>query len=120
MELKTTVSISFIIYLLGSAGFYIFRGLEEALWFGIGGGLVLVNLFFALWTVKIGMKSAKNKAVFLGILLLKSMTFLMVVVVILMFLKPILLPFTLGIGVVIVGAVGAALLEVGPLIKKSN
>jgi hypothetical protein len=120
MELKKTLKTSTGLYLAGVLAYVVLRpGYDEALWFAVSGGLALVNIFFAAWTIRFGFKSTQNKGLFLGLLLFKSMTFLMVVLVVLMFLKPLLLPFTLGISVVIVGAVGAALYEVGPLLKRT-
>lgn len=112
MELKNTLKISILLYLAGVVGFAFWKGNEPALWFAFGGVLALVNVFFAAFVVRKGLESIRGKPFFLGLLFFKSLTFLMVVTVTLMFLKPQLLPFTLGIGVVIVGAVGAAFYEI--------
>ena len=119
MELKKTVRFTLILYIVGALLFFVFGGLDRGLWFGIGGGLALLNVFFALWTIRFGFKSTKNKGLFLGLLIMKSMTFLMVVLILLMFLKPVLLPFTMGISLVIFGAVAAALVESKSLLKGS-
>ncbi len=100
-----------LVYFIGLTGFYFWSGLEAFLWFAVGGGLAVVNIFFAAWVLRFGFQGVKQKGMFLGILMVKSLTFLAVVACILMFLKPLLLPFTLGLGVVIFSTVLAALWE---------
>jgi len=111
MELKTTLKIAVLLFLVGTGLFYYFRGPQEAIWFAIGAALALMNVFVAAWSIQFGLKSAKKSATFLMLLLVKSMSFLLVVGVVLVFLKPLLLPFTLGITIVIVASVLAAIWE---------
>ena len=112
MELKNTAKISFFLLIFGLVAFYIWMPLPFALWFGVGGGLTLLNVYFAIWAIRFGLGTLQKKSVFLGVLLIKSLSFVLAVAAILMFLKPLLLPFTLGIGLVIFGALGAALWEI--------
>jgi hypothetical protein len=120
MELNKTIKVSVGLYLIGMAAFALFtKGWESCLWYSISGGLALINVFFAAWTVKFGFKSVTNKGLFFGLLFIKSMTFLMMVIMVLVILKPLVLPFTLGISVVIFGAVGAAIYEAGPLLRRT-
>lgn len=115
MELKSTLILSFAVYLLGCFVFYLQSGSESLLWFAIGGGLALVNVFFAAWAVRYGFKSLKRKALFLGLLLLKSFSFVLVVAAVIMFFKPLLLPFTLGLGLVIFSSVIVAFTKAGKI-----
>jgi len=92
-------------------GSYLWLGTEGMTWFGLGGALALVNVFLAAWSVKIGFNIIRQSTFFIGLLLLKSISFIGLIAVILVFLKPLLLPFTLGISVVIVGATLAAVWE---------
>lgn len=117
MQLKTTLRASFFAFLVGCVLFYFLKGLDDCLWFALGGGLALVNIFVAAWSIRFGFHSVKKAGVFTGLLLLKSLSFLAVIAVVLVFLKPLLLPFTLGITIVIVGALLAALWELK--LKKS-
>lgn len=111
MKLTSTLFISLGIFFVGSLTAFVVGGEEPGLWFSVGGGLTLINFYFAAWAVRFGFKSLKNKGIFLGLLLMKTMTFLMVIAMILILVKPLLLPFTLGISIVIVGATVAALWE---------
>jgi len=120
MELKTTLKISILVYLLGVLFFYSKEGGESALWFGVGGGLAAVNVFFAAWVVRNGLSSFQSKGVFLSLVLAKSFSFLTVVAGILMFLKPLLLPFTLGLGIVIFSSIIAAAWEIRRQLKKTE
>ncbi|MDB5039107.1 MAG: hypothetical protein JWQ35_2635 [Bacteriovoracaceae bacterium] len=119
MSLSLTIRIALLTYLAGILYFY-FKEPTDWIWFAIGGGLALINIFFAAFVVKFGMRSLKNKGLFLGLLLLKSVTFVAVVAVVLVLVKPKLLPFTLGVGVVIFGAIGAALFETRKYWMKQN
>jgi hypothetical protein len=119
MTLNLTVRFSLILYFAGIIAFY-FAEKGDWLWFAVGGGLALVNVLFAAMLVRVGMHSFKNKALFLGMLLAKSMLFILVVAMVLVFLKPRLLPFTLGVTVVIFGAIAAALYETRHLRKQST
>lgn len=120
MQLKITVRLAILIFLAGIGVAYALSGDEAALWFAVGGGLSLVNVCMAAWVVSFGLKSAKSKGIFLGFLMLKSLTFVLVVAVILMFLKPLLLPFTSGLGVVIFASIGAAVWEMRRYLKTEN
>lgn len=117
MELKTTTRLAFLIYFLGVLGFFLLRNTEEMLWFAIGGGLALVNVALAAWSIRFGLENVKKSAIFLTLLLFKSLTFLTVVAAILFFLKPLVLPFTLGITIVIVGALLAGIWEARRMVK---
>lgn len=119
MNLKLTIRSSILVYVVGILVFY-FLGKEDGLWFAVGGGLAMVNIFFAAVVLKLGFNSLKNKALFLGLLLIKSLSFVLVVALILIFLKPSLLPFTLGVTVVIFGAIGTALYETRHLRRQLN
>jgi hypothetical protein len=111
MQLKATIRAAFAIFLIGMAVTYFAYGYEAFLWFSVGAGLALVNVFFACWTVSNGLQNLQKKGIFLGLLLLKSSSFLVIVACILMFLKPLLLPFTLGLSIVIFASIGVALWE---------
>lgn len=118
MELKRTFQVGLMVFLAGLIGFAVFQGTDAMLWFSIGGGLALVNLFFAVWAVAHGLGRIQKKAMVLGLLLMKSLTFVLLISIILMFLKPVLLPFTLGIAIVIVGATVTAIWESRKLLRK--
>lgn len=111
MQLKNTIRTAIGIFGVGMLLTYLVYGFEPFLWFGVGAGLALVNIYFACWTVAHGLQNLRKKGAFLGLLMVKSATFLAVVAAILMFLKPLLLPFTLGLSVVIVASIGVALWE---------
>lgn len=119
-QLRKTLLVSFSLFLLGTLVFLIARGLESALWFAFGGGLALVNFYLAMIAVSRGLENIKNASIFIGLILFKSLTFILLIAVILMFLKPQLLAFTLGIGVVIFGAVVSALIERRHLINEKK
>ncbi len=111
MQLRLTLSMSVLLMVSGSIAFYFLAGLKPMLWFSLGAGLALINVFAAAFAVRFGLQNLRKKPLFIGLLLLKSLTFFVVVAVVLVFLKPLVLPFTLGISVVIVGATVAALWE---------
>ena len=114
-QLGLTLKVSFALFALGTVIFFLSSSLDKTLWFTVGGGLALMNLFFAVWVARQGLHSNASKGVFLGLIMIKSFTFLLVIAGILVFLKPALLPFTLGVGIVIFGSVLAALGEVRKL-----
>jgi len=99
--LKSTLILGFILFVLGTMATAIFWGPEAALWFAVGGIFALFNLMAAAYLVIKGLPYWRNKAGFLGLLFLKSISFVAIVAVVLMFAKPLLLPFTMGIGIVI-------------------
>src|SRR4051812_21148611 len=109
MNLNLTIKCSLFILFVGTVWFY-FCAPNDWIWFLVGGGLALINILFAAFVVRLGFKSLRNRSLFLALLLVKSFTFVMVVALVVVFLKPKLLPFTSGVGLVIVGAIGAALL----------
>lgn len=109
--LRKCLQLSVITSLIGALVIGLLQGREALLWFVLGSGLALVNLGVAAMVVRIGIGSIRNKGLFLGLLLMKTLTFLGVVAAFLVFMKPQLLPFTIGLGVVIFGSVFAALLE---------
>jgi len=92
-------------YIIGFVCFWLFRDLSAALWFGIGGGLAMLNFLVAAYVVNQGFEKIRAKPLLFGLIFLKSMLFVAVVAVVLTFTKPQLLPFTLGIGLVIFGLV---------------
>lgn len=100
MKLTRAIQVSVVIYVVGIA-FYSWFNASDLVWFALGGALALTNVLFAAWVVHKGLKEVRRKAVFLGLLLMKSLSFFVLIAIILMFLKPQLLPFTLGIGIVI-------------------
>lgn len=102
--LRQILLVSFVLAFVGSLAFYFLKGLEEAVWFAFGAGAALMNLLLAFFLVQRGLHGAKSKGLFLGFLLMKSLSFIALVAVVLLVLKPALLPFTSGIGIVIVGA----------------
>lgn len=109
--IRSSMKISAFTYFVGLGLFAWFQGWESALWFGIGGGMALFNYFLAMIFVRIGLSRVRYSAPFLSILLLKSLAFVGIVALVLMFSKPLFLPFTLGIGLVIFGAIIWAVLE---------
>lgn len=111
MDLKITLRIGMALFVLGSTVFYWLMGFQNAAWFALGGALALFNVFVAAWSVRFGLSSLKKSATFVALLMIKSLSFLAVIAVVLIFLKPLLLPFTLGITTVIVSSVIAALWE---------
>jgi hypothetical protein len=117
MKLTLTVRAALLLYAVGMVIFFV-RDQDQMTWFALGGGLALVNILAAAWSVKMGLISLQKSGLILGLFLVKSFTFLALVAAILLFLKPMLLPFTLGLGIVIVGSVGAAIWESRHLIKK--
>lgn len=110
--LKITLWVSFFIFFAGTLGFGLTRGFESGLWFGVSAGMTLVNVMLGAWAVRFGLSRLKKAPLLLTVLLMKSTTFVMVVAVILAFLKPLVLPFTTGFAVVIVGAVLTAVWEI--------
>jgi len=119
MTLKLTIRVALILYILGLIAFY-FAEPEQMTWFALGGGLAVFNILFAAWVVRIGFASLKGNSMVLGFFMFKNFTFLVLIAFILLFLKPMLLPFTLGLGLVIVGSVVAALWESRHLLKKET
>jgi hypothetical protein len=120
MELKITIRVAVVLFLSGFIFFYLFSSIESAAWFSVGGAMALVNLSSAAWIIRQGFKSLPSKAFFLGVLLLKSLAFVFLVGFVLVFLKPQLLPFTLGVGGVIFGSIGAAVLETRHYMSRQN
>ncbi len=116
VRLKRVIQMTLVVWALGVLALF-FYDREDSLWFAIGGGLALVNLIFAYFVVKRGLGSLPSKGVFLGLLATKSLSFLAVIVLVLMVLKPRVLPFTLGLGLVMVGAVVVAVGEALRLIR---
>lgn len=104
MALKQIFMTSFFLALIGALSFHYFGRNEDVIWFGIGsiGGLLNFSLISLLVTR--GLQSGKKKGAFLSFLLLKTFSFLGLLLVCLMLLKPSILPFTLGVTIVIVGA----------------
>jgi len=115
ITLKLSLRFCVALYLIGFGIFWYFKGLESGLWFGLGGGLSLLNVFLAAFSVRYGFENIKKSSIFVGFMLMKSLTFILVVATVLIFLKPQLLPFTLGISVVIVGATLLAFWELRKL-----
>jgi|GEM_PF-4258252 len=109
--IKKSLTIASFSYFIGILAFWLGKDFSSALWFAVGGGLTLLNFLLAASIVSRGIKMIKNRGLFLGLLLIKSLLFVAVICLVLMFTKPILLPFTLGIGIVIFGAVIAAILD---------
>ncbi len=120
MNLKITIRVATLLFVLGYFLFFFAGSSDDSIWFAVGGGLGLINLILAGLLVKFGLKSTLHKGLFLGLLLLKSLVFVMTIALVLVFLKPKLLPFTLGVGIVIFGAIGAAAFESRHLLRKHN
>ncbi|MBN8553838.1 MAG: hypothetical protein J0L93_00150 [Deltaproteobacteria bacterium] len=121
MKLTLTFRLGLVVYFIGFIFSYFYWGFEGFLWFAVGGGLALMNMYYAIWAVQRGLGGgAKSGGVFLMLLLFKSLTFVLLVGMILVLLKPLLLPFTLGLGVVIFASIGAAFWESRRYIKRQN
>lgn len=108
---KKAALLGFGLYLFGALGFAIFVSIEFCLWFLVGGGFAILNLLAAAYLVVRGLPRMRNKALFSCLVILKSVAFVGVVGVVLMFARPLLLPFTLGVGIVIFSLVLWAALE---------
>lgn len=111
MELKITLVISFVLLIGSTIGMFWWRGSEAGLWFAVGGILSFVNLMMASWAVQFSLLNVKKSSVFAFLLMIKSSLFLAIIAGILVFLKPHLLGFTLGLSLIIVSGVLAALVE---------
>lgn len=120
MNLRLTLRFSILLFFVGFILFYSLSDFENTIWFALGGLLALVNLFVAALVVAFGLKSLKSATFFLIILLFKSLVFVSSVALVLVFLKPKVLPFTLGILLVIFGAIGAAFFESRRYLKKRS
>ena len=116
--LTSGLKVSTVLFFIGLVAFYFAEGFDSALWFGIGGGIALFNFLIACFVVSSGLEKIRNKGLLLGALMFKSMSFVGVVAVVLMFTKPLIFPFTLGIGIVIFGLVVWAALESRHSLKK--
>jgi len=98
---KSTLVFGFVLFIFGTMAITFLMGPEAALWFAVGGIFALFNLMSAAYLVVKGLPYWRSKAGFVGLLFLKSLCFVAIVVAVLMFAKPLLLPFTMGIGIVI-------------------
>lgn len=98
---KGTLILGFILFVFGVMSSAMIWGPEAALWFSVGGVFALLNLLSAAYLVIRGLPFWRNQAGFLGLIFLKSLCFVGIVAAVLMFAKPLLLPFTMGIGIVI-------------------
>lgn len=119
MKIKLSLIVSLILFFAGSIAYY-FMNIQAFPWFALGGGLALINVLFAAWVVKFGLDRLRANWFVLGLFLLKSLTFLVVIAAILILLKPMVLPFTLGLGLVIFGSIIAAGIESRHLLKKAS
>lgn len=106
-----SLQISFVLFLMGILASSLFLGGDFSLWFGIGGGIGLINFMLGAVFVRYGLKNLKRSGVFLSFLIVKSLAFVGIVAFVLMISKPALLAFTLGISLVIFGPVIWALWE---------
>jgi hypothetical protein len=120
MELRLTLRISLAVFIVGLAALYFWQGLEAMAWFGLGGILTLMNLFLVAWSLRFGLNNLRKSSLLMALLLVKTMSFLGVTAIVLVFLKPLLLPFTLGITIVIVGSILAALWESRRYMKRTQ
>ena len=111
MTLKLTLIFSAVLLAASSVATFYWKGSEVGLWFTIGGLLSFVNLVMAAWAVHFSLLNVKKSSVFGFLLLIKSSFFLALVATILIFLKPHLVGFTLGLSVVIISGILAALAE---------
>lgn len=118
MVLTRALKVSGVLYVLGLIAFFFAQGLEPAIWFGVGGGLALLNFMVACAVVGKGLSNIRRRGFMLGVLLIKSMSFVALVAFVLMFTKPQVFPFTLGIGIVIFGLTVWAVIESRHSIKK--
>jgi len=118
MVLKQSLKLALVLYAIGILVFYFWKGFHDSLWFAIGGGIALLNFFMGVLAVSTGISKLQHKGMVLGLLLMKSFSFVAVVAVVLMFAKPQLFPFTLGIGLVIFAVTFWAVLESRHTIKK--
>jgi len=102
--LKQIFFTSFILALAGCVAFYWLGAETDFVWFGVGSVAGLLNFSLIILLVFRGVQTWKKKSVFLSLLMLKTFSFLGLLIVCLMLLKPAILPFTLGVTIVIVGA----------------
>ncbi len=109
--IKRSFHIGIALYILGAVAIAVFMSISAALWFLVGGGFAILNLMAASYVVIKGLPRFKNKVVFLGLIFLKSLSFVAMVAAVLMFAKPRLLPFTMGVGIVIFSLVVWAVWE---------
>ena len=117
MKLRLPLIVSLSLFLIGLVAFYVLN-IQAFPWFALGGGLALINVLFASWVVKFVLNRLRTNWFVLGLFLLKSLTFLIVIAAVLILLKPMVLPFTLGLGLVIFGSIIAAAIESRHLLKK--
>lgn len=103
--------IACFIYIIGIIAFYFASGVGAALWFGVGGAMALLNFLVASSLVQFGLTRLKKAPLILALIFMKTLIFLVLVVLVLSYAKPQLLPFTLGIGLVIFGLILWATLE---------
>ena len=111
MEIRFTLILSILVLVLSTVGMFYWRGFDSGLWFAIGGLLSFVNLMLAAWAVRFSLMNVKKSSVFAFLLLIKSSFFLALIAAILIFLKPQIVGFTLGLSIVIVSGVLVALVE---------
>lgn len=109
--IKQSFLIGLGLYLFGGLATALFMSIEACLWFLVGGGFALMNLMAASYLVTYGLPRWKNKLAFLGLLFLKSLSFIAMIAAVLMFAKPLLLPFTMGVGIVIFSLIVWAIRE---------
>lgn len=109
--ITSSLKISVFLFIAGIVASLLFLGGDFSLWFGIGGGIGLLNFMLGAVFVRYGLKNLKRSGVFLSFLLIKSLAFVGIVAFVLMISKPALLAFTLGISLVIFGPVIWALWE---------
>jgi ethanolamine transporter EutH len=98
-------------YLIGIITFYFTADLASALWFSLGGGMALLNFLVAAYIIQVGLSKIRQKSLLLLMIFGKSLVFIAMVALVLSFTKPLLLPFTLGIGLVIFGLILWAAIE---------
>ncbi len=109
--IRNSFWISVVLFLGGLLVASLLWSKKEALWFGVGGGIGLLNFMLGALFVRQGLKSLRRSGIFLFFLLIKSFAFVGVVAIVLMISRPALLPFTLGISLVIFGPLVWALWE---------
>lgn len=96
---------SLILGIAGSIILYVFRDLREAVWFGVGAFGAVMNIALGALLIQKAFKAKAGKIGFSFLVLLKSISFIGAITVALAFLKPAVLAFTGGLGIVIVGSV---------------
>ena len=117
--IKTSLKIALVLMTIGIGSFGLARSWEDALWFELGSMLALTNFGLAGLVVRKALGGVRKKFLFLSLLLVKSFFFVSSVVLVLMFVKPSLFPFTLGIGLVIFSLVLWAAWESRHYLKSS-